>query len=283
MLKYILKSNHISHWNCNLLHKTNHYHKFNNINKINKQNLSHVVTNTTKYLFPDEDVTFLDMTNINTNINVNVSENINTNVTENNIYNDMNTPPISVPVLHHQLYLVLQKLNKISPTIIQYHSFSTLMKLSMNKSNNNNDNNSNSNTGSNTNPSSNYHSVLLAGETGCGKTLAYVLPILNTILHEIDNNRDNRDNRDSNNTNKTKPTRAILMVPNNQLYSVVGEILELLNSCFGYKLTIGRSVNEVCMDMGCMYYTIYIIYIYILYSTQYTLHTNHTPLPCNNI
>jgi len=73
------------------------------------------------------------------------------------------------------------------------------------------------------------------------------------------------------------------MVPNkeliNQLYSVVGEIVELLNSCFGYKLTIGRSVNEVCMDMGCMYYTIYIIYIYILYSTQYTLHTNHTPPP----
>ncbi|XP_056630984.1 probable ATP-dependent RNA helicase DDX28 [Diorhabda sublineata] len=80
------------------------------------------------------------------------------------------------------------------------------------------------------------YNAMIAAETGCGKTLSYLLPIVQDLI-----------NKKSENPNTP---RAVVIVPNRELTYQVGEIAELLGKAVGVvaKTVVGGKTKALMMN-----------------------------------
>ncbi|CAH1103895.1 unnamed protein product [Psylliodes chrysocephalus] len=78
--------------------------------------------------------------------------------------------------------------------------------------------------------------VLLAAETGCGKTLSYLLPIVQNLI-------DNKA------TDANTP-KAVVLVPNRELAHQVGEVARILGESVGVKtkVVVGGKTKSIMMN-----------------------------------
>lgn len=78
--------------------------------------------------------------------------------------------------------------------------------------------------------------VLLAAETGCGKTLSYLLPIIKNLIGS-----------EASNLNTPK---AVVIVPNRELAYQVGEVAQILANSVGLnvKILVGGRTKKIMMN-----------------------------------
>lgn len=78
----------------------------------------------------------------------------------------------------------------------------------------------------------------MAAETGCGKTLSYVLPVIQKLLNI-------KVNSDVFNT-----PRAVVLLPNRELAYQVGEVAKLIGSSVGVnvKVVVGGRTKSAMMN-----------------------------------
>lgn len=78
--------------------------------------------------------------------------------------------------------------------------------------------------------------MLLAAETGCGKTLSYLLPIIKNLI--------------GNEASDLNTPKAVVIVPNRELAYQVGEVAQTLASPLGLKVQIlvGGKTKRIMMN-----------------------------------
>lgn len=78
--------------------------------------------------------------------------------------------------------------------------------------------------------------LLLAAETGCGKTISYIVPIIQNLIE--------------NKTTELNSPRALVLVPNRELAYQVGEVAEALAQSVGLKVKtiVGGRTKKVMMN-----------------------------------
>lgn len=80
--------------------------------------------------------------------------------------------------------------------------------------------------------------LLLAAETGCGKTLSYVLPIVQKLL-------DSKSKKEAFNT-----PRAVILLPNRELAHQIGDVAATIGSSVGLrtKVLVGGKTKSIMMN-----------------------------------
>lgn len=80
--------------------------------------------------------------------------------------------------------------------------------------------------------------MLLAAETGCGKTLSYVLPIVQKI---VDTNSS---------SNLLNTPKAVILLPNRELAYQIGDVASTIGSSVGLKVkvVVGGRTKSLMMN-----------------------------------